>query len=714
MTSRHLYFKLCLEDVKRKAWAAALLGLSLFFALPVAMAMAISTIKEENWEAAEAAARRYRNAMDILSFGDDFPLVMTVLFIGAVVMGIATFSYLHNKKQVDFYHSLPVKRNLQFMVHITTGILLPALIYLIATGMAVVTAAVNGVFSGELLMAAATGYLANLMYYVLVYATVVLAVMMTGTIVASLLGTAVFFWYFMGLSALITAFCSTWLDTYYYDAPSIWNRVLFKISPVWALLSAMSDGITAGKIAGSLIATVLLLAVSYLLYQKRPSEAAGKTMAFSASMPVIKVMLVIFFGMTGALFFSSVKDSLGWLVFGAVVGVVISHCVIEVIYHADFKKLFCHEKVMALCMTATLLICLSFYFDLFRFDSYVPKADQVKAASIDFGEDWWVAYGFDESGYQQYGREYLMKQEAVQDIPALLTIAQDGIRQTDLGKKNWEVYDEITTITIRYVLKSGRSVYRQYNMSLEPVLEAADVLYTEPGLKQAIYPGLSVDPKEAAAHLAYTERGTLNCFEDVSMEQKKQVVEAYQEEMQTMTFARRKKECPVGELLLVSDENYEIIQGKMKDWIYRSRPYASGHFSGYYYPIYPSFTRTIAALKDCGVEAGGLLTPDRISSIQVYIYPNGLASADKANDAKEAAEEGSSVITVTCTEPEQIRELLQSGYLSDYANKNSLLRREAGYEIEVILKNENIDGNTSLRGGIFEGRVPAFLLNETR
>ena len=47
MTSRHLYFKLLKEDMKRKLWAAALLGLALFFTMPVALAMAFSDIRTD-------------------------------------------------------------------------------------------------------------------------------------------------------------------------------------------------------------------------------------------------------------------------------------------------------------------------------------------------------------------------------------------------------------------------------------------------------------------------------------------------------------------------------------------------------------------------------------------------------------------------------------------------------------------------------------------
>ena len=360
MTSRHLYFKLLREDMKRKLWAAALLGLSLFFSLPIAMAMILPSYQPNQDTTFEAViARRTNNVTTMLDFDGRYPIVMLIFFITAIVMGISTFAYLHNKKQVDFYHSLPVKRNLWFAVHISTGILIPAGIYLIAASVSLVVAGVNGVRLSVIFPYAIHGFFFHILYYILIYITVVLAVIMTGTKLAAILGTAVFFIYFPAVSGLMVSFYALFFDTYYYGAPTIWNKVVSKISPIYELILAVSDGVAIGHVVGTAGAILGLGLISFLLYQKRPSEAAGKTMAFAWSKGIIKVFLVIAFGLTGGLFFYSIRDTLAWLVFGVIVGVVISHCVIEVIYHSDFKKLFCHEKTMAACMAVGLLISLA-------------------------------------------------------------------------------------------------------------------------------------------------------------------------------------------------------------------------------------------------------------------------------------------------------------------------------------------------------------------
>ena len=57
----------------------------------------------------EVIERRTGNVMSMLDFGTNYQVILLALFVAALVMGISTFSYLHNKKQIDFYHSLPGK-----------------------------------------------------------------------------------------------------------------------------------------------------------------------------------------------------------------------------------------------------------------------------------------------------------------------------------------------------------------------------------------------------------------------------------------------------------------------------------------------------------------------------------------------------------------------------------------------------------------------------
>lgn len=762
MTSKRLYCKLFLEDCKRKVWAFALLGLAMFFVLPVATAIRFS---ENNRRALamtmeELAQFRPQYAQMMLDFGTAYPLVRLTLFWTAIVLGIVSFSYLLDKKQVDFYHSFPAKRSLLFAVHMSVGIAIPAAVYLIALVLETAVLLANGVLPFQMFFWAVRGYMGHMLYYVLIYSTVVLAVMMTGTKIAALLGTVVFFAYFPSVVMLLTAYCQTFFETYTYWSYPLWAGALIRLSPMTVFSGSVSEGLLLGEVLRAVGAVLALTAASLFLYQKRPLEAAGKTMAFPWSKGIVKVLLVGAFGMAGAAFFYMIQDKLGWMVFGAIVGVTISHCVIEVIYYSDFKKLFCHEKTMALCMTGVLMLALSFYFDVFRYDAYLPREEQVEKAAIDFGEDHWVTYELVEtqdSLTSSSGSWHLITDDGgtVQDIPAVLAVAREGISQLDENFVN-EDYDSYCDVVVAYTLKGGRKVYREYHMYIDPVLDEVDRIYGETDYKNALYPGLTLPAREAAAHTVYRTLGenveTLKGDEA----QWEAVVEAYQEELAAMTMTRRRTEAPVGELLLISDEDDALIRKHhdgVGSWYDRY-----GRDDGYFYPVYSTFTKTIQALADCGIEVEHRYNVEDLQGIEITAYgpftdqtesweddpgegndlsgeltpedldPDSMADPGDSLSAgfsekekweyaegtlpTEMAADWDEPYTVTYTEPEKMEEILQ--VFADYGsrNKNSMLLTDSQYNVALYLSGR--DAGSTTDGAMICGKVPAFVIEDLR
>ena len=111
MTSRNLLCRLMREDVKRRLWAIAISVIAFLFAIPVytatSLERAIKMIKQ-----GQILGDKYEYlsnvAMNCLSVGNSALVMLTIML--AILCGISGFYYLHSKKKVDFYHSLPVKR----------------------------------------------------------------------------------------------------------------------------------------------------------------------------------------------------------------------------------------------------------------------------------------------------------------------------------------------------------------------------------------------------------------------------------------------------------------------------------------------------------------------------------------------------------------------------------------------------------------------------
>ncbi len=742
MTSKHLYCKLFLEDCKRKIWAFALLGLAMFFALPVATAIRFSVIRGAfSMTMEELIQMRLQYAQMMLDFGTSYPMVRILLFWTAIVLGIASFSYLQDKKQVDFYHSFPAKRSLLFAVHMSVGLAIPAAVYLIALVLETAVLLANGILPFQVFFWVVKGYMGHMLYYTLIYSTVVLAVMMTGTKIAALLGTLVFFAYFPSVAMLLVAYCQTFFETYTHWSFPLWAGGLIRLSPMTVFSVSVSEGLVFNEVLRAVGAVLALTAASFFLYRKRPLEAAGKTMAFHWSKGIVKVFLVAAFGMAGAAFFYMIQDKLGWMVFGAIVGVTISHCVIEVIYYSDFKKLFCHEKTMALCMTGVLMLALSFYFDVFRYDAYLPEEGQVEKAVIDFGEDHWVNYDLVEFGdHLSYsgGGWHLITDGIgeVQDIPAVLAVAREGISQLDEDFVN-EDYDSYCDVLVAYTLKSGRTVYREYWMYIDPVLDEADRIYGEAGYKNALYPSLTIPAREAAAHTVYRNLGESVETLQGDEAQWEAVVKAYQEEFAAMTMTRRRTEAPVGELLLISDEDEALIRKHhdgIGNWYNRY-----GLCDGYFYPVYPTFTKTIQALADCGIKVDHRYAVDDLQGIEIMAYgpftdqmedldPNSMADPGDSLSAgfsekekweyadgtlqAEATVDWDEPYTVTYTEPEKMEEILR--VFADYGsrNKNSMLLTDSQYNVALYVSGR--DAGSTTDGEMIRGKVPAFVIEDLR
>ena len=161
MTSRNLFFKLMKEDLKRRLWAIGFSVLALFFAMPMAAAMGIGEIGNQykqwlisgtGYENMVPEALRQtkilRLAGEILGF-ENYALFM-VVGAAAMILGLTGFLYLHSKKQIDFYNSLPVKREMLFTVKFLDGFLIILAAYLINMFAAFGIFCGNGIAAGDL------------------------------------------------------------------------------------------------------------------------------------------------------------------------------------------------------------------------------------------------------------------------------------------------------------------------------------------------------------------------------------------------------------------------------------------------------------------------------------------------------------------------------------------------------------------------------------
>ncbi len=223
MTSRSLFFKMMRENTKQRLWTIAVIFLLFFFLFPIRTALSVNSwLSPEDlsmYAKAEGDAlilAREQLAEQFISFCsvENGGIVFLMMAL-SILCALSGFSWLHSKKKVDFFHSLPIRRELLFFVMLADGFLYTAVPYLINMAAAGVLLTVKGVWIpwGTIL----SDYLIHMTFYFLLYMTAVTAVLMTGNIIISFLGVLVFFLWGPGITFLCGAYIDYFFQTCYND-----------------------------------------------------------------------------------------------------------------------------------------------------------------------------------------------------------------------------------------------------------------------------------------------------------------------------------------------------------------------------------------------------------------------------------------------------------------------------------------------------------------
>ncbi len=763
MTSKSLFFKLLRENVKRRAWAIALAVLGFFFALPINLALTMeNAIKTQFWRYnnyeplvfadgtadVEKLARilelKTQIVLESIQFGNG--LIAFLIIVAAVVIGVSSFSYLHNRRKVDFYHSIPVRRELLFAVQYIGGFLIVALAYLVNLGIVMVVGCAYQVPFSSVAGTAMLGWLLNLLFFLLMYAVVSIAMIMTGNMLVGILGSGVFFFYMPIMITLLVGYCSTFFKTIHYyflnGAGSPFMAALKWTSPIAAYITAIGWEM-GGQLGKHIPAFIILffaalgLAILALeLYRKRPSEAAGKAMAFKWSMMPIRVLLVFGFGMGGAMFFWLLQSTLVWLVFGAVVGSLISHCVVEIIYNFDFKKLLSHKLQYVCCLACVLLAVMAFRFDWFRYDYYVPDEGKVTEAAVEINLDGnWVNFKDiqqDRDGQltveYRDGVEVLPEHMHITNLGPVLKIAAKGRdialadrekemrRYTDQetmgSSSSWimgygsdgertEGEDFYTRLSVIYTLKSGRKVYRTYNLYLSQVMDDYRAIYDSPEYKDGLYNKVMDLQASDIAKVSYGERGKRLRVNPDGNSGYGELLAAYQADLTELTVERRLAENPVGQIWFTDRYESAYAEQQLK-WLEQSRGRSRAQVSEYEldisqaWPVYPSFERTMSALNKLGVDVGRVVPDEQIKSVSLdmsnAMRELGLRDLEDEELAARYPVSGAGS-TLVFEEPENIKLLLDAMVDEQSLNLNGLCAAEVS--VYVSAAPSNLTGSVS-------------------
>ncbi len=543
-----------------------------------------------------------------------YGVTFLVIFIG-IFLAFDFFRYLHSKKQVDFYDSLPMRRKHWFTIRISSACLIFAVPFILNLTFEMVILAVFNYFKTEYIINTLWNLACMSLIFLVVMLTGVLAMIMTGHPIVALFGFGVFSAYApILLRFLFPAYASQYFDTYVSSGRTL--QFLNYVSPIGAAVELVDNpsnsirsyiGYWSPRVHYADFIAILILIVfvgilAYTLFLKRPSESAGRAMAFTKCNTVIRILLVIPLTLYVGLYLSQVT-TIGeeiWMVLGFVIGTILLHGIIESIFQFDIRGLWSHKKQMICCFGVSMTIALVFWLDLFGYDKYLPKMEKLESIVLD------IDGYYDMSEVDGITGDYL--DDAYQLVQTL--IPQSELSEVDEADRE--------AVHVEYRFKNGFVQKRYYFVNMSKNAELFDTIYASRDYKDDICK-LYTDDWSSIKKLTLTD-GHVEVALHLTEEEKDLLCETYIAEYTPFTYSQKNASYSVA-FLRIDDE--------------------------YHCYIYPEFTQTIAILnkyvqndesiKHFGTVSESPLDKYTIHSIDIFSesHPISISDDETINDLKK-------------------------------------------------------------------------------
>ncbi len=534
MTSNISFYKLLKEDVKKRAWLFWL-SLSIFMILfPVVTMMRIDSVLY--WSADDMNYVKEWFMESELGNG----WVGFFVTAGAILGAVSSFTHLHSKRQIDFYHSLPVKRELWFITAYVSSFIQIMIPCVCSQIIRYAIASIKGVTTKESI--AMLGFVIGilLLSYHLVYIVSSIGMIVTGKLLTGILMIAFLQIWGAFVVSLKEMVLSSAFETYlsmeeaigYGSAPIYLTGQTWKCAPVFLYYSMLHLYLDKKSMTGliwlSILAGILLSVLAIILYKKRPSEAAGKSVAFPILEPVLKVLLAVTIGLFFANMtvsqYEAVKHFPIWLFLVAILAASFVCLVLEFIYSGDLKMLLKKKISFGISLAATVILCAVFQFDLIGYDTYLPPKEKIDSMcdlkmllkkKISFGISLaatvilCAVFQFDLIGYDTYLPpkekidsmlvEFLYENADIfensftysegaekrrlealrtENFDRIYKAAQNGISCVEKEIDQWD-NEKYVPVKMAYFLKNGRVVYRKYFLDYMEMYQCMDSLFAD-------------------------------------------------------------------------------------------------------------------------------------------------------------------------------------------------------------------------------------------
>lgn len=621
MTSRNLFFRLLVQDFRKRIWCPICIFILEFLAMEVTFLMKIDEMIKSPEEYSYSIGEYVSN---VFFTPDNNYFMLMIMILSAIVCGISGFSYLHSKKQLDVYHSLPVKRRTLYCVKYISGILYFIFPLLIHTIICLIFSGIKGAFTISA-VSNAFGYIfTQFILFLAVYGVSIIAVCLTGNLIISIVGADIMLTY----SLILTELRDLLYEKFYYTNVPQYNSQFPAFSPVHMIVKLLRS-ISSYRMENNqqflyeclfhqllfiLVAAFIFGFVGFILYKIRPTENSGRTIVFPVAEGLIKAAIVIPLSLYCGLFMDEVslyEDSFGWYLFGVILGFVLSALIIEIAFRMDIRNVFHHSGQLLFDAACVGLLVAIFKTDALGYNTYIPSDGEIEDCSVSIDG---LLYASSQSpeGYVS-ATDYRMEHVHIADNPSILLLARkaaaEGLQYQENSNdemiENEEYYRDIV---FGYHLKNGKSVFRKYYIDINDSesLQLLTDVFNDTDYKANSMPLFANGWNtyyDAVICTGQYETGSIKLDES----RQAQLLEAYQSEFMKLTLEEVMNSQPVAML--------EFMKQEKDSYKYSGR--YSSYYSEYGYTVYPSFVRTIELLKQYGFDCKSEEELDKIDTVLI-------------------------------------------------------------------------------------------------
>lgn len=706
MISKNSFYKLLRNCLKDSLWAIAVVCIMLFFSLPIYGAISASSIVERVMCNLNLLGREsFMFAANVLGEYNVFLRVM--VSFAAVILAFNAFGFLYDKAKVDFYHSLPIKRDTYFAARYLSGVFIYVVVYVGFLAVTLLVGTAYGMLSAIGIKAALVMILINLLSFLGIYNTAIIAIYLTGTKIVGVIATVVLTGYLSVIRLLWIAFESTFYVTYspygeYDTLPLSFVEGGIALTRYMDSFNGVID-VRFKSIAIYVFFLCVSLAIAFALCKLRASEVTGKSMAFKKTMAPVSILILIPATLFGGMGFWQLTGGeyakFGWFVFGFVLTLVLGHVIIQAVYYLDFKSIMSDLYNPIIAGAVAAVIACVFAFDITGYDSYIPDESAYESAAItSYSMQGNIEYFDFDANMDQYGnKQYILDQmmyrldnikitdkalvrdfvgAAIEDTKAL----EEYRKSVDDMDSYYQKAGQYTNVYVRYNAIGNRQVHRTYNIMLSDHMNLYDRLYACEDYKKIVCPMLTLDPADAN-NIRYADMlGTLEVrFSDEDMVG---LVSAYRKDVQNHSAYSLRDEVPYG---------YLFKEIAVRD--------ASGFAQTFYDKkayIYPSFTNTLEILKKYDIDLSYYKNPENIAKVVINDY----------NELKDNGEP----ISVEYTNRADIAKIMESAYPFEMIGMESVTASENSIDVNVFFKNLPVADYGYSYGYSYIGEeVPSFI-----